>query len=68
MVTKTQHDGRVKKFAGHKEVVGNRIADNFFGLFVRQQNQYLLSYGVTLDDKAQGKLGFDFDTAMMNAG
>lgn len=51
------------------DIVGNRISNNFFERFVTQQNQYLLGYGVTLDDeKKKEALGKDFDIAMQQCG
>jgi len=55
--------------AVNKEVIGNRVASNFFSRFVIQQNQYLLGNGVQLkDDAAKDKLGRAFDTALQQAG
>ena len=60
-------DGTSK--AVNSEIIGNRVASNFFSRFVIQQNQYLLGNGVQLkDEAAKGKLGRAFDTALQQAG
>lgn len=60
-------DGTSK--AVNKEVIGNRVASNYFSRFVIQQNQYLLGNGVQIKDTAQkDKLGKAFDTALQQAG
>lgn len=53
----------------NKEVIGNRVASNFFYRFVTQQNQFLLGNGVQLKDKTQkDKLGKAFDTSLQQIG
>lgn len=42
-----------------KDVVGNRIANSFFSRFVLQQNQFVLTNGVTMKEKEKLGIGFD---------
>lgn len=61
--------GRKRAKAVTEDVVGNRIASAFLYRFVTQQNQFLLSEGVTLkDDATKKKLGLDFDEQLEQLG
>ena len=61
--------GRTRTRAGTQDVVGNRIASSFLFRFVTQQNQFLLSEGVTLkDDATKAALGHDFDEQLEKLG
>jgi hypothetical protein len=52
-----------------KEIVGNRVRSNFLFRFITQQNQHLLSNGVTLGKPAdKERLGMGFDKALEQAG
>lgn len=54
--------GRKRFRAATQDVVGNRIGSAFLFRFVTQQNQFLLSNGCILKDKAtKARLGLDFD-------
>lgn len=62
-------DGRERSMIGSEDIVGNRIASNFFFRFVTQQNQYLLGNGVTLKDEgAKSRLGIGFDKTLEQIG
>ena len=62
-------DGRTRVKSGTEDVVGNRVASSFFYRFVTQQNQFLLSNGVTLkDDATKDALGPFFDEEMEHLG
>ena len=61
--------GRVRKKSDTEDVVGNRIPSAFFFRFVTQQNQHLLSNGVTLEDEStKNALGRDFDKQLERLG
>lgn len=67
--TVTDASGRTRTKAENENVVGNRIASNFFYRFVTQENQYMLGNGVTLDDDTTKKrLGPGFDTMLQTMG
>lgn len=62
-------NGRMRVRSGTEDVVGNRIASGYFFRFVTQQNQFLLSNGVTLKDQdAKDILGADFDAKLEQLG
>lgn len=68
-VKTTDESGRTRKQSDTKEVVGNRVRSAFFFRFVTQQNQFLLSNGVTLeDDSYKDALGADFDKTLERMG
>ena len=46
----------------------NRVANEFYPKIVRQANSYLLSNGVTTDDRIKEGLGNTFDVKLRNAG
>lgn len=50
------------------DVVGNRVSSSFFQRFVVQQNQFLLSEGIQVEDRVRKKLGADFDRALSRLG
>ena len=60
--------GRHRARAGTEDVVGNRIASAFLFRFVTQQNQFLLSEGVSLPEDAKRALGADFDHQLEHLG
>lgn len=61
--------GRRHIRAATRDVVGNRIASSFLFRFVCQQNQYLLSNGVILQDRGLKKLlGTGFDQTLQQMG
>ena len=61
--------GRIRKGTQMKDIAGNRIASSFLFRFITQQNQYLLSNGVILKDKAiKDALGSDFDKELERLG
>ena len=60
--------GRRRYRAGTEDVVGNRISNAFLFRFVTQQNQYLLSEGVTLPGEIKRRLGADFDRQLERLG
>lgn len=60
--------GRHRVRAGTEDVVGNRIASAFLFRFVTQQNQFLLSEGVSLPEDARKALGADFDHQLERLG
>lgn len=53
--------GRRRVRSATEDVVGNRIGSGFLFRFVTQQNQFLLSEGVTLPTAVKSRLGADFD-------
>lgn len=53
--------GRTRKRTEMAEIAGNRIHSGIFFRFVTQQNQFLLSEGVTLPEENKNALGPDFD-------
>ena len=60
--------GRRRVRTGTEDVVGNRIASAFLFRFVTQQNQFLLSEGVSLPEAAKHALGADFDRQLEHLG
>ena len=60
--------GRRRVRTGTEDVVGNRIASAFLFRFVTQQNQFLLSEGVSLPEDAKHALGADFDHQLERLG
>lgn len=65
----TDAKGRKRARAVPEDVVGNRISSGILYRFVTQQNQFLLSEGVTLkDDATKEKLGLDFDEQLEQLG
>lgn len=60
--------GRRRVRTGTEDVVGNRIASAFLFRFVTQQNQFLLSEGVSLPEDARHALGADFDRQLEHLG
>lgn len=61
--------GRRRIRATTRDVVGNRIASSFLFRFVCQQNQYLLSNGVILQDSGlKQRLGTGFDQTLQQMG
>lgn len=60
--------GRHRVRAGTEDVVGNRIASAFLFRFVTQQNQFLLSEGVSLPEDVKSRLGGDFDHQLERLG
>ena len=68
-VITTQTEEGVQKKLESKQVIGNRLSNDFFFRFVVQQNQYLLGNGVTLKDaETKKKLGQSFDTRLQEIG
>lgn len=61
-------DGRRHVRAGTEDVVGNRIGSSFLFRFVTQQNQFLLSEGVSLPEETKKRLGADFDHLLSRLG
>lgn len=64
-------DGRTKKVQQTmaNELIGNRIPNKIFGRFVIQQNQFLLSNGVTMQDATmKERLGRGFDKVLQRIG
>ena len=61
-------NGRHRVRTGTEDVVGNRIASAFLFRFVTQQNQFLLSEGVSLPEDAKKALGADFDRQLEHLG
>jgi hypothetical protein len=53
--------GRKRKRTEMAEIAGNRIHSGIFFRFVTQQNQFLLSEGVTLPEENKNALGVEFD-------
>lgn len=67
----TSVDSRGKRTRSNRrvQVEGNRLPCGFFRRAVLQENQYILSNGVTLDDpETKAKLGMGFDKALEFAG
>ena len=60
--------GRRRVRTATEDVVGNRIASAFLYRFVTQQNQFLLSEGVSLPPECKQALGADFDRALEHLG
>lgn len=60
--------GRRRVRTGTEDVVGNRIASAFLYRFVTQQNQFLLSEGVSLPAECKSALGADFDHQLERLG
>ena len=60
--------GRRRVRTSTEDVVGNRIASAFLFRFVTQQNQFLLSEGVSLPEAAKHALGADFDRQLEHLG
>lgn len=60
--------GRKRVKATTEDVVGNRIGSGFLFRFVTQQNQFLLSEGVTLPESVKSRLGADFDHQLERLG
>ena len=60
--------GRRRIRAATEDVVGNRIGSGFLFRFVTQQNQFLLSEGVTLPESVKNTLGADFDHQLEHLG
>ena len=60
--------GRRRARTGTEDVVGNRIASAFLFRFVTQQNQFLLSEGVSLPEDCKRALGGDFDHQLERLG
>ena len=62
-------NGRTRKKSQPVKIAGNRVRSGFFPRFVIQQNQFLLSNGVTLDNAdLKKRLGFGFDKQLERAG
>ena len=64
----TDASGRRRARASTQDVVGNRIASAFLFRFVTQQNQFLLSEGVSLPEDCRRALGADFDHQLEHLG
>ena len=60
--------GRRRVRTAAEDVVGNRIASAFLYRFVTQQNQFLLSEGVSLPPDCKAALGADFDHQLEHLG
>lgn len=60
--------GRRRVRAATEDVVGHRIASGFLFRFVTQQNEFLLSEGVTLPGRTKRLLGADFDRQLERLG
>ena len=60
--------GRRRVRAATEDVVGNRIGSGFLFRFVTQQNQFLLSEGVSLPEDVKNRLGADFDHQLERLG
>ncbi|MBQ8202225.1 MAG: phage portal protein [Clostridia bacterium] len=60
--------GRRRVRSGTEDVVGNRISSAFLFRFVTQQNQFLLSEGVSLPEDVKRRLGADFDHQLERLG
>jgi len=60
--------GRRRVRAATEDVVGNRIGSGFLFRFVTQQNQFLLSEGVSLPEDVKRRLGADFDHQLERLG
>lgn len=65
----TDKNGRKRKKSQPVKIAGNRVRSGFFPRFVIQQNQFLLSNGVTLDNAdLKKRLGLGFDKQLERAG
>lgn len=65
----TDKNGRKRKKSQPVKIVGNRVRSGFFPRFVIQQNQFLLSNGVTLDNAdLKKRLGLGFDKELERCG
>ena len=60
--------GRRRVRTGTEDVVGHRIPSAFLYRFVTQQNQFLLSEGVSLPTACKSALGADFDHQLERLG
>ncbi len=60
--------GRTRVRTATEDVVGNRISSGFLFRFVTQQNQFLLSEGVSLPPAVKSRLGADFDHQLEHLG
>ena len=61
--------GRTRKKSQPVKIAGNRVRSGFFPRFVIQQNQFLLSNGVTLDNAdLKKRLGLGFDKQLERCG
>lgn len=61
--------GEEKTVLREEPIVGARVPSNFFFRFVTQQNQFLLSNGVQLDNpETKKQLGLGFDKALEQLG
>ncbi|MBE5795823.1 MAG: phage portal protein [Clostridiales bacterium] len=60
--------GRRRVRSAAEDVVGNRIGSSFLFRFVTQQNQFLLSEGVSLPQEVKRRLGADFDHQLERLG
>ena len=60
--------GRRRVRSATEDVVGNRIGSSFLFRFVTQQNQFLLSEGVSLPTDVKRRLGADFDRRLEQLG
>lgn len=60
--------GRRRVRTATEDVVGNRIASAFLFRFITQQNQFLLSEGVSLPEETKRTLGGDFDHQLERLG
>ena len=67
-VSAVDANGRRRARTGTEDVVGNRIASAFLFRFVTQQNQFLLSEGVSLPEDCKRALGGDFDHQLERLG
>ena len=62
-------NGRTRKKPQPVKIAGNRVRSGFFPRFVIQQNQFLLSNGVTLDSAdLKKRLGLGFDKELERCG
>ena len=63
------NNGRTRKKSQPVKIAGNRVRSGFFPRFVIQQNQFLLSNGVTLDNSdLKKRLGLGFDKQLERCG
>jgi len=60
--------GRRRVRSATEDVVGNRIGSGFLFRFITQQNQFLLSEGVSLPENVKRRLGADFDHQLERLG
>lgn len=60
--------GRRRVRSATEDVVGNRIGSGFLFRFITQQNQFLLSEGVSLPSAVKHRLGADFDHQLERLG